>query len=171
MLSSVRIRVADGLQHAEGGYALVIEEVAELVLSSPRASVFSSSSRTRRRYVSRSCSLRGHGEGRQLGGEDLDEVLHDVGGGRRCRPSLASLSSCCMMVGMLWRMLARIRVVSYERLQGQGGGHAHGQGRVGHAVEDAAVDGQQVGLLAEVELLELLDRVAGAGAQGSPGGW
>ena len=45
-------------------------------------------------------------------------------------------------------------------MEGEGGSDTNGQSRVSHAVEDVSVDGQEVVLVLEVELLKLLDGVA-----------
>lgn len=152
---------ADGLQHTERRDALVIEEVAIVILHIiPLLAVLQQLPDNAQVGITELLA-QGHGERGEFGSKNLDEVLHDVGQSINIR-----------FIGQLQELLhdgwdARLHacpddVVPDERLQRQSRSHADGKLRVGHAVEDMAVYGEEIVLVLEVQLFEFLDGVASA---------
>ncbi len=154
---------SDGLQNTEGRDALVVEEVSELGIVTLLVALLEQLAHDPQVGVTELLA-QGHGEGSQLGGKDLDEVLHHVG-----------KSVDIHLVGQLQELLHDGRdaglhgppneLVPNQGLQSEGRGDADGKGRIGHALNDVAVDDKQVGGVLEVELLKLLDGIARTRAQ------
>ncbi|GKT66592.1 hypothetical protein ColTof3_13931 [Colletotrichum tofieldiae] len=148
---------ADGLEDAESSDALLVEVVSKLVVTVVLVLIQHFTDDTKvgvSQLLAESNRKR-----RQLGGEHLDEIFHDVGEGVDVG-LVGELEELLHNGGDALLHAGTDNVVSDKGLQGEGCGHTDRQGRVCHAVEDVAVDGEEVVLVLEVELLELLDRVA-----------
>lgn len=149
---------ANGLQNTKGSDALVVVLVVKLAIISNLALLLEKLAHDSHVGISELLA-EGDSEGGELGSEDLDKILHNVGE-----------SIDIGFVGKLEQLLhnggdvllhARSDdIVADKRLEGEGGSDTNGQSRVSHAVEDVSVDGQEVVLVLEVELLKLLDGVA-----------
>lgn len=106
----------------------------------------------------------GHSKGRELGSEDLNEVLHDIG--QSIHINLVSqLEELLHDLGNVGLHVGSDDIVADERLESQSGGDTNGEAGVGHRFEDVAVDDDQVVGILEVQLLELLEGVASAGTE------
>ncbi|RYF78215.1 MAG: hypothetical protein EOO39_02035, partial [Cytophagaceae bacterium] len=133
---------SDGLEHTEGGDALVVKEVT--VVAFTLLGVVALDEFTDDSEVGVTKLLaESNGKWCQLGGEDLDKILHHV-----CE------SIDIDLVRKLEQLLHDLRdvllhhgpdgVVSDQRLERERRLDSHGQSRVGHGLEDVAVDDDKV---------------------------
>lgn len=148
----------DGLQNTKSGDALVVVLVVDLAVITYLAFLLQKLTDNAHISITKLLTQR-NSEGGKLCSKHFDEILHDVGE-----------SIDVGLIGELEQLLhdggnvalhARADdIVTDKRLQSQSSRNTNGEGRVGHAVQDVSVDGEQVVLVREVELLKLLDGVA-----------
>lgn len=153
----------NGLQNSESSDALVVVLVIGFAIVTDLALLLKELSDDSHICVSQLLA-QSYCEGRKLGGEDLNEILHNVG--KRVDIGLVGeLEQLLHDRGDVLLHACSNNIMTDERLKSKGCCDTNGKCRVGHTVENVSVYSKEVVGVVEIKLLKLLDSVASTSSE------